>query len=182
MIRLQKLKYVLPLIAGFAIASHADTEIYRSVDDSGNTSYSDRQPHASQRVTEEVTGRVNVYSDPQRQQQNAQTEVTPDDEDTLHDLSTGDDDANVAIPKITISSEKLNEKRCQEIYGLDCDRVINWKKYAREKCGSDERCRDATYLDRKYRPRPLNETLKIAIKAGTRKNRKEDEERQRNRE
>ena len=167
----QKIKPIILLTVGFAIALQAHAEIYRSVDSSGATSYSDRQTQSAEPVSDKVKGQVNFYSPPETRQQASEASG---EKETVHDLSTTANSGNGApVPGVSTTNSKLTEEECQEIYGLECDQVVNWKKYALEKCGNDERCQDPDYLDRKYRPRSISEMLAVAHRAGTRKNRQD---------
>lgn len=80
---------------------------------------------------------------------------------------------NTPMASAEEESNITSEAGCLEDYQLSCDQVFNWRKYALEKCGNDDRCNDEDYLDRKYRPRTLEEIQKIATRAGTRKNQRE---------
>lgn len=180
MTQIQKIRLIVFSVAVFSVTGLTRADIYRSVDSSGNTSYSDRETHSSQRITDSVKGGVNFYSplpaSPQPEQQNSHTQAQESSEETLHDLIAEESrvtQPNLSSPDNQLTEGQLTEAECQEIYDLECDKVINWKKYALEKCGNDKRCKDPAYLDRKYRPRPVSEVLDVAHKAGNRKNRRD---------
>ena len=63
----------------------------------------------------------------------------------------------------------LTEQQCQEIYRLNCDRVVNWLKYAKQACTRDTRCNDMNFLERKYKPVSQEKLREIAIRNSARK-------------
>jgi hypothetical protein len=62
------------------------------------------------------------------------------------------------------------EQQCQQNYNRSCEQISNWQTYAKEQCGSDERCQDPDFLERKYRPRSNEELREIALRAAVRNN------------
>lgn len=155
---------LLPLLI-LLVATPLRAEIYQWKGEDGNTVYSDQKTSHEAVDASPGAGRVNYYPAPS----SPAVESLPKLEAV--------EDVYFVQPTDTQKQEqaKLTEEQCQEIYGLDCDRVLNWHKYALEACGNDSRCEDEAYLDRKYRPRTKAEINMVARRAGIRKNNAKDD-------
>ena len=144
------------LIASFFIDISASAEIYTWKDTDGNSIYTDQQPTANAKPSN-PRNTVNYYAAPTA---TAPTQSTTASEQ-LATLTADTDDDNEPL---------LTEEECQQNYRLNCDRVTHWLKYALEDCVNDQRCDDPDFLERKYRPRSMEEMQKIANRAAIRNN------------
>lgn len=137
-------------------------DIYSWKDADGNTVYSDQKPSADAKPSTSGSP-VNYYTadKPEPRADNEAVAAT----NTLATLSNEDDSAEERR-----ANKLKKEQDCQDNYRSNCDRVDNWEQYAREACGSDSRCNDPAYLDKKYRPRSNEELQAIARRAGVRNN------------
>lgn len=145
--------YCLCLLA--STAAHA--EIYSWTDSAGNTTYSDQKPSADAKPTESGNN-INYYTAPPAVKSEPISNTEPESLATLTPVAEDEKPA------------AMTEKQCQQQYGKDCDSVNNWRQHALEKCGDDERCLDPAFLDKKYRPRTIEEQRKIAIRSAVRNN------------
>lgn len=158
---------VLPaLLAAGSISGHA--EVYQWQGDDGSTVYSDQKSSPGARSTTPAGNTLNSWSSDRASTDNditalPQLEVVEE----VYFSKAAPTESRSARQK---PAPQLTEADCQALYGLSCDRVLNWESYALEACGDDQRCNDPDYLDRKYRPRLLSELLAVARRAGTRKN------------
>lgn len=154
------------LIASLATSGHA--EVYQWQGEDGSTVYSDQKVSPDARSSAPAANTMNTWSSSQP--------ATGTSIDALPQLEVVEEAYFSATPDPKTgttddtSTQQLTEAECQALYGLSCDRVNNWKDYALEACGTDERCSDPAYLDRKYRPRLLSELNAVARRAGIRKN------------
>ncbi|WP_101759970.1 DUF4124 domain-containing protein [Oceanicoccus sp. KOV_DT_Chl] len=137
----------------------AQAEIYSWKDADGNTVYSDQKPSSDATPTRSGST-VNYYSNPT-------STTTP----TTHSKLSPTDRLD-ALSEVTEQdiSEKMTEQQCQSLFATNCDQVENWLKYALEQCVDDSRCQDPKFLEKKYRPRSLEELQAIARRAGVRNN------------
>ena len=148
-------------------------DVYRYQDANGNTQYSDQQQPAGQTMDmEQLNHQTNTFSTTADQQGivDIQALSLPDDEQAVNAYSLNSTPDNTATPP---EPAQLTEEHCQELYGLACDRVVNWRKYALEKCGHDKRCKEESFLERKYKPVPLSELRKVAHNASRKSNRQD---------
>lgn len=166
MTRIQVLSSALALLLATSLSSAAHADIYRWQGDDGSTVYSDQKASADAETTAPDSGRVNYYTSPKKPSQPALPKLEAVEDAYFIEPVDRRDQAD---------EPALTEAQCQELYGLNCDRVINWRKYALEACGNDPRCQDPAFLDRKYRPRTKDEMLSVARRAGIRKNNAEDD-------
>ena len=153
-------------------AAAAQAEVYSWTDASGNTVYSDRKTSGKASVTKPNGNPVNYYSAPKPT--GTKPPVPSDSRDVTK--KTGDKlDKLEAVDGNSNDPATFTEAQCQQNYQLSCDRVVNWKQYAREACGDEDRCKDPDYLDRKYRPRTVDELREVARRAAVRNNRTNDD-------
>lgn len=137
-------------------------EIYSWKDADGNTVYSDQKTSANAQPSSNANT-VNYYTAKKtKPATDSQPSVTTN---TLATLSNEDDS-----PEQRQADSREKEQACQDNYRSNCDKVENWEHYAREACGSDSRCNDPAYLDKKYRPRSNEELQAIARRAAIRNN------------
>lgn len=172
----------LTMLLSFATMSHVSAEVYRYTAEDGSTVYSDQSvkgADAKQVDVERLQQRSNSYSEPQNSDTATISYLPDPTANRLSDLSSefnADEGANSAVTTDgaiidpNTDPTKLSEKQCQELYGTDCDHLVNWRKYALEACGHDTRCSDEAFLQRKYQPRLLSEVHKIAYGAARRDN------------
>lgn len=148
----------------------AVADILTWTDEHGEVHYGDSIPEEYRSQAEKIHVRdTNTYSHDEAVDQRFQvsTEV-PETSITLNkkqELVGSNDPAPRA------------EADCQRDYGMSCDRVDNWQRYAVEECEEDRngrRCEDPEFLALKYKPRTIDELKKQAIKAA-RANRKREQ-------
>ena len=144
-------------------------DIYRWTDENGNTVYSDQKRSEHAESTTPNHQSVNYYDKPKAKPQPQKASAATTDGELATLEVVGDQESGQQS-----DSQPLTEAQCQALFQLSCDEVINWKKYALEACGSDERCADPNYLDRKYRPRTIEELAAIARRAAVRNNNVDD--------
>ena len=160
------------LIACFVCLTPAvHAQIYSYIDENGNRVYTDQKPLSEKGSAQKpiaTDGAVNFYSPPKRETAIKKNNA-PETPDTQLNASSND----IANTDSEGSGEgNMTEQQCQEQYQLSCDRVVNWRRYALEKCGKkDPRCQDEEYLDAKYRPRTIEEMQTVARLAGQRNRR-----------
>jgi hypothetical protein len=135
----------------------SQAEIYSWVDSDGNTIYSDQKPSDDAKPTESGD-HINYYTAPVVTKKKPLSNTRPDALATLTVVT--EDEA----------SEAMTEQQCQKLYNKDCDSINNWRQQALEECGDDERCTDPDFLDKKYRPRTLEEQRKTANRSAIRNN------------
>lgn len=159
---------VLFLLSLSLLSLTLQAEIYSWVDEQGNRIYSDQKPGSEHNsTTVNSSGSVNYYQ-PQTRDKNTADNKPAEVKETISVQSTQTSARDEAQ-----DDGVMTEEKCQEIYGLSCDRVFNWKTYALEKCGSDDRCEDAGFLERKYKPLAIAELQRRANLAGARRNSQE---------
>lgn len=160
------------IFAGLASLS-ASAEIYSWKNASGNTVYSDqhRSGQAMARTPTNSTDHYSTTGNSKASQISAHTTepaiatIVSSTSQHLATLSAATDQDSLP-PAMT-------EDECQQHYRLSCDRVNNWKQYATEACGDDSRCLDDDFLDKKYRPRTIEEMQNIARRSAIRNNLKD---------
>lgn len=139
----------------------ASAEVYRWTDEAGNVVYSDTKPSATAQPNNSENT-VNFYS-PKHDAKELQAARQIESKPQVIESITNNEEAD--------ETSESSRQDCMAVYGLSCDRVDNWLKYAKEDCGgNDERCEDDAYLDKKYRPRTLAELQTIARQAAIRNN------------
>ena len=164
------LKNILILTFAGLVSLSADADIYSWKNDSGNTVYSD-QHRSGKTIAETSTNRTNHYSADRNHKATESPSATIVAVATTQAATTQLNPAALSAttdhgsPAIT-----MTETECQQQYRLSCDRVENWKQYASDACDDDPRCLDDDFLDRKYRPRTIEEMRKIAQRAAIRNN------------
>ncbi|MEE8057068.1 MAG: DUF4124 domain-containing protein [Pseudomonadales bacterium] len=149
----------LPLCLTMVMAT-AYAEVYTWTDGAGNIVYSDKKS-SNDAKTSPPSSKTNYYSAPKSVKKTSTKNAEP-----LAELAT----LTAEEESTDTATAPLSERDCEQQYQRSCDEVDNWKKYALEACGNDPRCEDEDFLDRKYRPRSLEEILAIAHKAATRNN------------
>ena len=143
-------------------------QIYSWVDEQGNRIYSEQKPAAGQdSTTVQDSGTANYF----QPQPSTQTTQSPGKDQKPENLSLQSSHSKADSRSGT--EDQMTEPYCQEIYQLPCDRVVNWKKYALDDCGNDDRCEDAGFLERKYKPLPIADIQRRANSAGARRNAQE---------
>ncbi len=150
----------LSLISYLWLSTAAYAEIYSWTDDAGNVIYSDQKASNKAKATQ-PSANVSYYS--AVKPATAQRQEAPSALGELATLSVEEESSDS-------SPAPLSEKECQQQYRRSCDEVVNWQKHAVEKCGNDSRCKDAGFLERKYRPRTTEEVLAIARRSASRNN------------
>jgi hypothetical protein len=147
------------VISCLLLTSAAQAEIYSWQDAAGNTQYSDQKPSADAKP--DTSSQSANYYQPTKVKPaiKATASLLPA---TLDELSAEED--------VTDGQPQLTEQQCQQNYNRSCEQVTNWQTYAKQRCGSDERCKDADFLERKYRPRSNDELREIALRAAVRNN------------
>ncbi|ARN74762.1 DUF4124 domain-containing protein [Oceanicoccus sagamiensis] len=134
----------------------AQADVYSWKDSDGSTVYSDQKTSSKAQSTPSGNT-INYYSPPPSKPKPGTTLDEP-----LATLSIAEDEP--------AAKPALSEQQCQQQYKLDCDQVTNWRKYALERCGDDPRCEDPEFLDKKYRPRSMEEMQAIARRSSVRNN------------
>lgn len=153
------------LVGLSTIGFDVNAEIYRWQDENGNTVYSDK--HSSDKAHSAPTSDrpVNYFTAANTMDKPAKANAdTSAALATLEAVDDGDED----------KVKPLTEAQCQQLYQRSCDQVHNWQTYARKACGTDSRCDDPAFLDRKYRPRTIEELREIARRSAARNNRNDD--------
>lgn len=159
-------KFILTFVIIGLVSGFASADIYSWKNASGNTVYSDQRGRGKV-ITETTTNSTDYYS--------VTHENRADRTVSQHPGSTADSEQQ-HLATITSSTDlqqsppTLTESECQQQYQLSCERVNNWKTYAIEACGDQERCGDDAFLDRKYRPRSIEEMQTIANRSAIRNN------------
>lgn len=148
-------------------------QVYQWKGDDGSTVFSDQKTSREAVDATPDPARVNYYPGDRSAEPDASLPKLEVVEDVYFIQPT--DSKKQTQNDSTLTEAKLTEAECQDIYGLNCDRVFNWKKYALKACGNDPRCKDEAFLDRKYRPRTKEEINTVARRAGIRKNNARDE-------
>ncbi len=142
-------------------------QIYSWVDEQGNRIYSDQKPASGQvSTTVQDSGTANYFKPLSTQKKTPSS----DEQQTQNDGPQPNDGPTQGTSE---AGGVMTEPFCQEVYQLPCDRIVNWKEYALDKCGSDDRCEDEGFLERKYKPLPIAEILNRANSAGARRNAQE---------
>ncbi len=132
-------------------------DVYSWKDSDGSTVYSDQKTSGKAKSTA-TSSSVNYYTPPvSKPKQQSPTLSEP-----LATLSIEEDEPE--------GEAELTEQQCQQQYNLDCDSVKNWRRHALERCGDDSRCEDPEFLDKKYRPRTVEEMQAIARRSAVRNN------------
>ena len=157
---------LLALICCFCLTMPAHAEIYSWTDESGNVIYSDQKTSNKAKIST-PSANVNYYDAPSADQKTTSKSTVA--RPLLSTLTTADHHNTPATTEDG-SIEAMSEEDCQQQYQRSCDAVIHWEKYAIEQCGTDSRCKDKDFLDRKYRPRTNAEMLVIARRAASRNN------------
>jgi hypothetical protein len=161
-------KHLLLLLFFLPVSGTAHAQIVKWTDEHGQIHYGDKVPESYRKDSETVqmdTSNVientnnapyaKPLSDSRRSFQTSDS--TPVDPNTLTDDAT-----------------------CQEIYGMSCDRVNNWQKYAEIACKErkhEKNCEDPGYLETKYKPRTLEKIHRSAA-TGARKRKKQEKMRE----
>ncbi len=139
-------------------------EIYSWVDDSGNRVYSDQKPASGEHQSLSADRAAVNYYQPSARSSRQPTASNKAAATVLHaEHSTADDDGE--------QDSAMSEQQCQQDYGLSCERIANWQHYAREACGDDPRCDDASFLARKYQPVPLAQLRRQAQRIAAKRSR-----------
>lgn len=139
-------------------------EIYSWTDASGNTVYSDQKTDPKAQATQPKNN-VSFYKAPKVKQSQPEPDAKMM---VLTDVSAETEAESEA--QSSVNTETMTEQQCQEQYQRSCEKVSNWRDYAVEACGNDSRCSDEDFLERKYRPRSVEELREIAKRAGIRNN------------
>jgi hypothetical protein len=156
------LKKNLILSIGFFLSVTAvQAEVSSWKDASGNIIYSDQKPSAEAKPQGKSSAINSYHHADTIKQKNPITKITPSE--SLSVITAEEVPQEEAEPVLT-------EQYCQSNYNRSCDEVSNWESYAKEQCGSDPRCEDPDFLDRKYRPRSNEEIKEIALRAAIRNN------------
>lgn len=153
------------------------SETYSWINADGNRVYSDKNPEGEAKHKSEST--INYYQPapaPQKPPKTLAKTQPKQQEVEINSSSVGgttqsDHDDSDNIDPASKPVEELSEEECQSLYGLSCDRVVNWHAYAVEACGDDKRCADEAFLERKYKPIPTAKLRKLAQRNAARKNR-----------
>lgn len=157
------------ILAGLANLS-ANAEIYNWKNASGNTVYSD-QHRSGQAMAKTSTNSTNHYS---ATGNGKPTEISSHTIEPVVAKIVGSTQQHLAALSAATDKDSLapamTENECQQHYRLSCDRVNNWKQYATDACGDDSRCLDDDFLDKKYRPRTIEEMQTIARRSAIRNN------------
>ena len=156
MLKIPPLQLALLCLMLACTAAHAD--VYSWKDSDGSTVYSD-QKTSDQAKPAKAGSTINYYTPPPSKPKQASTPL----EEPLAVLSIAEDEPQA-------SKAELTEQQCQQQYSLDCDHVKNWRRYAIERCGDDSRCEDPDFLEKKYRPRSIEEMQAIARRSAARNN------------
>lgn len=160
------------LLLGTVGSSQA--EIYSWVNADGERVYSDQKPANDSDATPiESKSSVNYYNAPP-----AASTPPPTVHSKPKTSKSKSSSAKAANSERELSDSELQqlpptemtEQQCQQVYGQDCDPVVNWRKYALEACDHDSRCEDDDFLARKYQPLTLEQQLKNANRSGSRNN------------
>ncbi|MEH6558704.1 MAG: DUF4124 domain-containing protein [Oceanicoccus sp.] len=166
-------KYILIFILTGLVNLSASAEIYSWKNNAGNTVYSD-QHRSGQAITETSTNSSDYYSaKPDRKTTDSVAETTELTAKTSR-LKQQHLATLSAVANQDSVVQAMTESECQQLYGISCDRVVNWKEYATDACDDDSRCLDDDFLDKKYRPRTILEMQKIAQRAAIRNNLQDD--------
>lgn len=161
-------KRLLLMLFCFSVSDMASAQIIKWTDEHGKVHYGDTVPESYRKSSETIeVDNSNVMEN------NA---VVP------HARPSSD----LRRPSQQPDSAKFDpntfsdETECQEIYGMSCDRVNNWRKYAEIACKErkqEKNCEDASYLETKYKPRTL-EKIRRSAATGARKRKKEEKMRE----
>jgi len=157
----------------------ANADIYRSTDSQGNTVFSDQKPSIDAKA-EPAPAAINAYNPPVLTSKTSEQSPTATAAVKTHKLSnTAARSSAQTSPGKDAQDKKVDanwtEAQCQQHYGYSCERILQWKKYALDACGSDIRCGDEHYLARKYQPVTLQRLQQLARSAAIRNNRRSDE-------
>jgi hypothetical protein len=162
------------------LSTTVTADIYSWIDAEGNRVYSDQkqQSQATTYTPQGDTNRLTQYK--KAEPAEPATESTSQANTVIEALSSRNDNASSGdrgeeqdTEQLPTDPENMTEQQCQYTYGLSCERVIDWRKYALQACGDDERCRDNSYLERKYKPVSIAQSLKVAQRNGARRNMQE---------
>ena len=151
------------------------SEIYSWTDAEGNRVYSDKNPEGQ--AKHEPGSKINYYQPESTPKKSSKTLSNAKHQkievNSSLDGNTPESDADdvADIDPANKPVDELSEQECQSLYGLSCDRVVNWRAYAVETCGDDKRCTDEAFLERKYKPVPTAQLRKLAQRNAARKNR-----------
>jgi Domain of unknown function (DUF4124) len=140
-------------------------EVYSWIDEDGNRVYTDKKPSTKGPSAQKplpAPQPVNYYSQPKSTVSPGKAKSEAPSLANIEAISETDESE--------VKNKPLTEQECKKQYQMSCDQVVNWRQYAQEKCGDDARCQDEGFLDRKYRPRTLQEQQAIARRAGVRNN------------
>lgn len=158
-------RLLLPaLLVSLPLTGHASEDIYRSRAEDGSVLFSDQRAAPASAQRQQTPQLQNSY----RPQQPHSSQPAHNNSGTVLQAVTG------TSPDSTETTPK--QRDCEAEYGLTCERVDNWLRYARKACleRGDDRCDDPDYLERRYKPRPLAETREVARRAAIRRNRAEE--------
>lgn len=160
---LRQYLYITLLIGLFS--PFCQSEMYSWINESGERIYSDQKPSDDKQAKQLTPNKsVNYYNA-------AITKKSPitqprSEKQSIQILDQGTQSKEPSGP---------TESDCQQIYGLDCNTALNWRKDAIESCGDDPRCEDEDFLARKYQPLTLEQRKKNISRTAARRNRQERE-------
>lgn len=121
----------------------AFSQIVKWTDEDGRVHYGDRIPEKYRENSEEVHLNTSNFIDNDHFKY---TSRSPKRETKKYDE---------VKPSIQTPDPRVQEQKCIKDYGLSCDRVNNWEKYALAECvkqRNGRRCKDGAFLSSKYRP------------------------------
>lgn len=134
----EKLQWLL-LLSILTISNIGYGEIVKWTDERGKVHYGDRVPDEYKGDSEKIYVSPNVVENKNRAVKTTRV-------------------IRVKRPVVErkTSSDRDEEAKCMSDYGLSCERIKNWKKYAKVACKNKNigrrQCENASYLEVKFKP------------------------------
>jgi len=119
-------------------------------------------------------------------------EITPEkiEDKSANTTAAGVDDVSIGATSELPTREKEeltaanlqpdDEAGCQKLYGMNCDKVFNWRKYGEKYCEEfkNERCSDEGWFERRFKPLTLDARHQRTLRNAAARNRANDDIRQ----
>lgn len=157
--------FFIALFALLVLPINTQAQVVKWTDEHGKVHYGDKAPEQYRESSEPVVlnepNLINSENQPLVQRRDVPAKNRPADEGRSE-------------------SEDKNwfsdEAECQEVYGMSCDRVNNWRSYAEAACKQrkqEKNCADESYLETKYKPRTLEKIQRSAATASRKRTKEE---------
>lgn len=196
---------MLALLCGIAMPATAELYYWQAAD--GSLMATDQPPPAGTtfRTARDLPA-MNIASSPAKPVNNTDT-ITPEPDNSEPALKTVKLSPNAApqevatestadtTPELAVGNADSREEKntdselsaatlqpddeagCQKLYGVNCDKVFNWRQYGEKYCAEfkHDRCSDAGWFENRFKPVTLAERHQRVLRNAAKKSREAEE-------